>query len=563
MPRAETARSGELRVVDPWREIEVRPAPDAGGKSVDVHVRPDEGRTFVFSVARSLGRDRLLQEVVIRLRRIRDARAKTIRDRRFNLWYGTARSVAGEELEAIMIPDPFDFATWKLLADLGDLPGHLEGGRFPVAELDGGPLARYDHGQITVYLAASASAAGWDEDVEVRSATVTTPERHVPTKWILPPSGRSPRWHDQDVWDANRIRILKLAAGLQAAGSYSRLAQVTERHLGIAVREQLAAADRRYGLLRVGFVDTRDFSVPVAVFLRHDLPDGLKYIVLAHELAHYTFHFPLLYLGALIDDLARLVPEAAPVFDAAVARYVDRDALENQADHLASAFLIPAMYDLNQFADMYMEVGRRGGPSARELAWRFLQPLIPGAVDEAITWRNVEQMSELAAKDLTALADAPTSLYARMLKATVERMDGARHDPDHHIEEGLAGLQETFDRISTIVTTFGVDGARVVLLEEIAESEAAPVPASVPDDMHPERYDELAPAVPLPAGVLARALHLVPASSNPDGDRNGAWLDRHHPDEPPLTIDGWRDLLEDDVVLRLYRHEAWQPPLRT
>lgn len=544
--------------MDPWRQIETRPRPDAGGKQVDIHVRPKTGRAFIYRAQASLGRERLLAEVLNRLRRIRDSPTKRIRERRFNVWYGTATPMDAEPLEVIMIPDRFDFATWELLEDLGQLPSYLESGSFPVADIDGGPLARYDHGEITAYVAPTVVAdQGAGEDVLLRSSTVAEPKRRPPTKWILPPKGRSPRWHTIQVWEENHERILDFTWHIRAAGTYARLAAIAEEHLGISVCEGLDASDPRYGLLRIGFLRPDVSAVPVAVFLRADLPDRLKYIVLAHELSHYAFHFPLLYLGAIVDDMSRVVPEAAPVFDAVVTQHLDRDALEAQADRYASLFLIPPQYDLNGFADIYSEVGR-GGPTADELAWRFLQPLIPGAVDEAITWSNVHQMSQLAAADIDAIDETPASVYARMLKATIDRINGREHDPDQRISQGMGAIQEAFDEIVATVLNTSVDEARASFRDRMGP----PDPTSVPDDMQPERFDLVAPAV-LPAGTLPRALHLVPAPSNPQGRTTGLWLDRHHDRDPPMSVEGWSELLEDDVAIRLYRHEAWQPPLGT
>jgi hypothetical protein len=81
---------------------------------------------------------------------------------------------------------------------------------------------------------------------------------------------------------------------------------------------------------------------------------------------------------------------------------------------------------------------------------------------------------------------------------------------------------------------------------------------SVPDDLRPGRY-ELLPAVAPAPGQRARAVHLVPAEGNSDGDAGGLWIDSHHPELPPETIAGWRELVYQDVGIRLYRHEAWQP----
>lgn len=539
---------------DPWRDIEERPTADVAGKPVDVHTRPAEGSAFVYMLNDGVAHETMLEAILERLRRIRDASSKRVRERRFNVWYGTTPDAAGD-LAAIMFPDRFDYRAWRRLQDLDGLPGYLHQGSFLVAELDGGPIARYDHGTITGYLSPTAPPSDGPADVQWRSATVVVPARSAERKWMLPPSGRASAWHTGETWDANRLRLLGFVWHLRAPGTYERLRLLTEKHFGIVVREDLGAADSRYGVLRMGFLRWSDFAIPVGVFLRGDLPDDLKYLVLAHELSHYALHFPLLYLGALVDDIARSVPEAAATFEAAVATHIDHNALERQADHFMSHFLIPARYDVQRLAGVFSEMGRQ--PSAAEWVWRFLQPLLPGAVDEGITWRNLEAMTTLAAEDLAALDDAPTTLYARVLKAAVERVEGLEHDPGNAIAAGLDELQATFDEITRIVTSMDNEEARAVLRQRMAK-ETSDISASSPRDMQLDRY-ELLPAVALESGQLARAIHLVPAADNPGGNEAGRWVDRHHPDQPAETIPGWRELLYDDVAIRLYRQEAWQP----
>jgi hypothetical protein len=122
-------------------------------------------------------------------------------------------------------------------------------------------------------------------------------------------------------------------------------------------------------------------------------------------------------------------------------------------------------------------------------------------------------------------------------------------------------LQDTFDEITEIVTSLTNEEARAALAARAAEAaaESAEAVKSVPDDLRPGRYELLPPAVAAPTGQRARAVHLVPAKGNPDNNASGLWIDRHHPELPPQTIAGWRELVHDDVSIRLYRHEAWQP----
>jgi hypothetical protein len=549
--------------MDPWRDIEIRPTPDLGGKPVDIHFRPAIGSALAFVADKAPGRDVLLGEILMCLALIRDARNRRIRERRFNVWYGTATTLSEQKLAVIMFPDRFDYNAWRLLASLRKLPGFIEQGQQAVLDMVGGPIARYDHGTITSYVSPSAPvSASAFPDTQMRSAVVVDAPRKAPTRWMLPPSGRAPRWHTQDVWEENHERILKFVWDLQAAGTYDRLAHITEKHFGIAVREDLDLSDARYGILRAGFLDTDTFAIPFGIFLRGDLPDGLKYIVLAHELSHYAFHFPLLYLGALVDDLSRGVPEARPIFEAAATEHLDRNALEFQADAFASNFLIPPRYDVAALSRIYNEMGR--APSPAELAWRFLQPLIPGAQREPVGWSNLSRMIATATDDLASIDDAPETLYARMLRATVARVEGHGHDPDGRVARGFDALQETFETITDAVfeakALAGPRSGRATLAARLSVSDQATADAPFPDDMRGDRYTSLAP-LRLRPGQLARAIHLVPAPSNPAGDRAGEWTDRHHLEEGPYTIAKWRTLLEDDVAIRLYRHESWQPEI--
>src|SRR5206468_4279164 len=121
-------------------------------------------------------------------------------------------------------------------------------------------------------------------DVHWRSATVVVPARRAERMWMLPPSGQASAWHTGETWDTNRMRMLNFVWQLRAPGTYERLAQVAERHFGIAVREDFDVAETRYGVLRMGSLRLSDFALPVSAYVRGDLPEDVKYVVLAHEL---------------------------------------------------------------------------------------------------------------------------------------------------------------------------------------------------------------------------------------------------------------------------------------
>jgi hypothetical protein len=121
------------------------------------------------------------------------------------------------DIELRAMPDRFDSATWRLLADL---PGHLELSNLGTADVAGGPLARYEHGQITAYVAVNVPDASLlGPDLLLRSATVTEPGRRAPTQWMLPPRGMASQWHTGASCRENRIRILDFVWRLKAAGT--------------------------------------------------------------------------------------------------------------------------------------------------------------------------------------------------------------------------------------------------------------------------------------------------------------------------------------------------------
>jgi hypothetical protein len=134
--------------------------------------------------------------------------SKRVRERRFNVWHGTAPADGGQ-LAAVMLPDRFDYDASQELADLDGLPGYRHQGTFLVAEIEGGPLARYDHGRITGYVGPTAAAPVGAGDVQWRSAIVDIPVRRAERRWMLPPSGRASRWHTSTSWQTKRVRMLK------------------------------------------------------------------------------------------------------------------------------------------------------------------------------------------------------------------------------------------------------------------------------------------------------------------------------------------------------------------
>jgi hypothetical protein len=541
------------RLRDAWYAVHTRNARDIAGKLVDIHTMPEMGRAFIYNLDASLSRPEMLDEVVMRLRSIREAPVKAVRQRRFNVWYGTAPTTRGAPIAAIMIPYGLDIRAWRHMSDLAQLPGELEVGAFPVRDLDGAPLARYDNGRITIYADPSDAIDGHDGDLDVRSAVIA-PTGAPSRAWMLPPSGSAPHLHNMESWPANRKRILKFIWQLQEAGTYERLRQLTTERLGMSVLEDTESTTATYGRLRLGWMQGHNDAVPVGIFVRADLPSELKYVVLAHEIAHYALHFPVLHLGAMVDDLSRVVPELGDAFRTAVAQHVDAAQMEDQADNLASNFLIPPRYDLNSLATIYMEVGAPP-VTAEELAWRFLRPLFPSTTEQ-LGWSNLADMREWAKGDLKTIHHrSPESLFERMLRAMVLRLQHRENPVDEPFMNGYLKVKNAVEDLTGLCLGNPPEEARAILAR--AASTSKQVSDALPADLAGDRYELRAPRVDL-AGQLPQSVHLIPARDNQGAKDDGMWVDRHDPTGDIATLDGWLILVDDDVALRVYRHEAWQ-----
>lgn len=233
-----------------------------------------------------------------------------------------------------------------------------------------------------------------------------------------------------------------------------------------------------------------------------------------------------------------------------VKRHLDLELMEDQADHLASSFLIPPRYDLAWLGDVYFELGRNVRPE--EHAWRFLRPLFPNTA-ERFGWSNYAQMRASARADLERAGDPPESLFRRMLRAMVLRLQPREGPVDGPFMDGYLEVKEELDDLCELCLRRGPDGAREVLARQVQKPDSPTLPAGLAGD----RYELRPPRVDL-AGRLAQSVHLIPADSNPHADDEGLWVDRHHPGSGIATLEGWLRLVDDDVALRIYRHESWQ-----
>jgi hypothetical protein len=196
-------------------------------------------------------------------------------------------------------------------------------------------------------------------------------------------------------------------------------------------------------------------SILVTIHISQDLPDQLKYIALAHELAHYAIHFPIILAGRGTEQLSWLLPHAQCVYADEFERYFgEGTALEQQADLLAGHLLIPPQIRLAGTERWAVEVGgaRPYAGDTRitsdEAAWRLLSEYFPERSSVDHSWRNYDEMRDQAERELAWArnTDEPgeTTLYRMMLRAVLRRESP---DADSESRDLVSSVHKFWDSV--------------------------------------------------------------------------------------------------------------------
>lgn len=527
-----------------WYYVERRALPDPAGKPVDRHITPDLGITLAYHEHGAPSRDKFLELVLARMKRVRASTVKRVRERDFSVWYGRFTSSYGDELVALILPYELDIRVYRRFADLTRLPAFVEQGTSTPTDAHAAPLARYEHGTLVAYLPPTRAGERRDDGVEARSASVRAPVKSSPRRVLAVPDHVAPRRHDLDSWQKARSAALRWVWDCGAPGTYSRLRKIVDASFGVTVREHRALPNGGLGMLQTSWMDAQE-TVPVKILIRADLARDLKYVVLAHEFAHFVLHFPIIRKAQQFEDIARVVPEITLLLAQSMQRHLPTDTMELHADVLASSLLIPAQVDFRRWAEFITE--GHAPVTAEEHAWRYLTRLFPDTAGRPDGWSEYHEMREMARLDITTVRQhAPERLFEQMLRAMIFRVDGGTKELLKTVESGMRALIADMEELTGELIALDIGQAR-----ELARACLKDGGADAIEFGGAGTYEPIPPRVADGEGPF-QFVALVPAPDNVRGRRNGSWIDHHHPHDGAGTIADWLERIPDNVGLRLY-----------
>jgi len=489
-------------------------------------------------------RDKFLEIVLARMRRVRTSTVKRVRERDFSVWYGRFTSSYGDDLVALILPYNLDIRVYRYFADLTRIPAFLEQADGAPADAHAAPLARYEHGALVAYLPPSRAGELRDDGVEARSASVQAPFTPSPRRVLTMPDYVAPRRHDLESWQQSHSAALRWVWDCGAPGTYSRLRKIVDASFGITVREHRAPPNGGFGMLQTSWMDAQE-TVPVEILIRADLARDLKYVVLAHEFAHFVLHFPIIRKAQQFEDIARVVPEITLLLAQSLQRHLPKNTMELHADVFASNLLIPARVDFRRWAEFITE--GHAPVTAEEHAWRYLTGLFPDTAGRPNGWSEYHEMREMARLDIAAVRQhAPERLFEQMLRAMLSRIGGETNELSKTVGTGMGALIADMEQLTGELIALDIEQARELARDRLKEGGTDAVElggAGTYEPILPRASDREGPF---------QFVALVPAPDNVRGRRDGGWIDHHHPHDGAATIAGWLERIPDHVGLRLY-----------
>lgn len=523
---------------DPMAQVTRRPTTDPGGKLVDVYTANPYLSGICLHVTGQEFKDSVRALLLNHLRKLSTSPNSRRRDRNFSIFYGEFVNRLGQQLVMTGLPDRFDSnLAIKIQTEVSKIGTIVEVGRSEAADVNAAPLLRYEHGHLIAYvdpfLPVGHPLLG--RDVELRSyeyvATSTGPKRQYPMSVTR---SRKSRLHSIDSWERERLDIMHFIYDTIEPESFLALKRHTKKSFGITVIEEVADTERRYGSIAIDWVDN-DQNVEVSIYVNRALHSSLKYVVLAHELAHYVLHFPLLLFGQMVEQLSWETPAIERTYGQLVSHILgdDRRRLEYQANAFASYFLIPPQCDHDRLASITCEGGRV--PSGEELAWRFLQRFFPDRAHVEYSWHNWDEMFQRAQEELESAdglnAAGDDSLFLSLLSATSRRSSQEIHELSRAIDKKILQL-----------------GRRVANLHKGASVGRLDDESRLNLNIQSELRNSRKVVRSREGGPRSRCRPLVPSS----GSRK-KWSGVLDNSLPPASLADWQQRCPDDTLL-LYEH---------
>lgn len=447
-----TKRSGSTETRGMKMRVRQRGTPDPNGHVVDVYPRELTINVITLKACTDVDDSILLTAALDALRVIQKMPIARLRDRDFSIFFCHWEAY-GEALVDIGLPSRFDHRLHRLFREqLSSVANIVELGDSLALDVGAKPFARYHHGKLVAYvdpLDTHVCDAAQESDVELRSAesadSVATRRRRTSPLPSIRANG--PQRHSIETWDTVRTDILNFIWDTLEPGTFDSLRREVDRQFGIHVRVAPTALTGKHGSITTDWLIDSDQGCEVVILINKDLADKLKYVVLAHELAHYVVHFPIILAGQLVDQLAWAEPAFELAYSDLFHQYFqDGRVLEEEANSLASCMLIPPKFHLRGMADFAFENFQ--SVSAEELAWRFLQSFFPETSEIQYSWRNWDEMRRRAERDVEwangVNAMNAATLYQAMPKSTLEREKRESGKPPDRTSEAV---YEFWDRL--------------------------------------------------------------------------------------------------------------------
>jgi hypothetical protein len=379
-------------------KITVRPTPDPEGRLVDVITWPE----FITGVCltREYKRSEIQSQVAESLLEVAASTVKRLRGRSLMVYLGHCVLDDGKSVTVVGLPYPVASDVFRVVRRGLDSLGILEVETVLPADVYAVPLFRYRAGETVTYYSPfdprenSFLGGGF----EIRSYEIRDRPQHM--EEALPcPAVEVGNLHSMSAWSQSRDTIMQFIFDIRGPGSFRSLQRRIEDYFGISVHCRPAAELHLFGRIETGWL-REDLTTTVRICIRDDLSHRQRYAVLAHELAHYFFHFPLLLIGQMVEQAAWDAPGISVVWHRVRRRVLGdlEDWIEAQATSLAVNFIIPAQVRPERIAEMVMEKRRR--ITAEEVTWRLLQPYFPETSGRTYSWRNYEFMLEQMNADL-------------------------------------------------------------------------------------------------------------------------------------------------------------------
>jgi len=476
---------------------------------------------------------------------------RRLRERDLPVFFGRIERPSENTLYAIGMPEQTQIEACHALQAVAESFGPIvDWGRQVPRDLGAQPFGRYLHG-TSIFYADPFVEQPEDPRWEWRSYEVLVEPNRAPRSRLPAIEVEADRFHDPTSWLGLMPAILEMIEEMTGAASYRSLRSAVKRHFGIDVREIDSPDFPHYGILSPGWLTER--GCEMTVLLRASLPVELKYVVLAHELAHFTRHFLFVYLNQFVEQASW----TAPALEGSYLDMIDEKVgslrrLEEDANVLASYLLIPPRYPLEAMAAMIHERGRT--LSGAELAWRFLQPLFPEGALEGGSWRELDEAQDRLLADLASPDGldpaSPDTLYLAMLSAVLLREEYMAGRKIESVNHDLGALMEAVgNAMEAASDPEGLDQSRLRGRRSGGEE------AEISGELSSLRRS--LPPIEAESGVMPERLPLAPTSGNPSGEEDGRWRSPLAPELRSENVAEWQAKFPRHTVM-LY---PFQKPL--